>query len=307
MNGDAVNRSKKVAFLCLEHKNANQLNRLHANLQHPLVDIYVHLDAKSAGLRDAITRFENLTILPEIDSFDVRWSQYQACEAVVALVNRARLSGQDYKYFYLISGQDYPIRPLGSLLELLLSDECDADFIDVSHSWGTVSLRTQLYWPQALLGKRTPQRVASRLYRDIGKKLLGIGLPARRKPGKIKQFHYGSQWWCLRAECAYWIVNEVNRDSSILSYFKNVQCSDECFFQSMYMTSPFGGHRENLTYIDWSQGESSPKTLCDEGDLTKILQIEGKYFARKFEIPASVRLMWFLDAIAEMKKSSTPN
>lgn len=127
-----MSRDKKVAFLCLEHKNADQLNRLHATLQHPLVDIYVHLDAKSVGLRDAITGFENLTLLSEEDSYDVRWSQFQACEAIVALINEANISGEDYKYLYLISGQDYPVRTLDSLLELLLSDDCEADFINVS-------------------------------------------------------------------------------------------------------------------------------------------------------------------------------
>lgn len=295
---------KKVAFLCLEHKNAAQLNRLHATLQHPLVDIYVHLDAKSVGLRDAIRGFENLTLLSEEDSYDVRWSQFQACEAVVALISEANISGEDYKYFYLISGQDYPIRTMDSLLELLLSDDCEADFINVSPPWGTVSLRAQLYWPQALLGKRAAQRAVSSLYRGVGKRLLSLGFPARRRPKNINRFYYGSQWWCIRSECAYWIADQVNRDSSILRFFKNVQCSDECFFQSMYMASPFAGEcGENLTYIDWSQGGSSPKMLCDESDFAEIMQAEGKFFARKFEMPASADLMDRLDALAREQEN----
>lgn len=306
-----MNCEKKVAFLCLEHKNAAQLNRLHSALRHPLVDVYAHLDVKSDGLRGEITKFGNLTLLPREDSYDIRWSQYQACGAVISLVNKARHSGENYKYFYLISGQDYPIRPLDSLLGLLLSDDCEANFINVSPPWGTAGLRTQLYWPQAFLGKRIPQRAVSSLYRSAGKRLLGLGLPVRRKPGVIKKFYYGSQWWCMRAECAYWIADQVNRDGSILSFFKNVQCSDECFFQSMYMASPFaereGGRRENLTYIDWTQGNSSPKTLRDENDFLKLMRAEGKYFARKFELPVSEELMGWLDVFALAKGSNGLN
>ena len=46
----------KVAFLMQCHKNPEQINLLLEALNHPMVDVFVHVDKKSQAIKDKITQ-----------------------------------------------------------------------------------------------------------------------------------------------------------------------------------------------------------------------------------------------------------
>ena len=55
----------RVAFLMQCHKNPEQINLLLDALNHPMADVFVHVDKKSQEIKDKITQREGVYILPE--------------------------------------------------------------------------------------------------------------------------------------------------------------------------------------------------------------------------------------------------
>lgn len=75
----------KVAFLMQCHKNPEQINLLLEVLNHPMVDVFVHVDKKSQAIKDKITQRAGVYILPEQQCVDVQWAQYSQVEATLQL------------------------------------------------------------------------------------------------------------------------------------------------------------------------------------------------------------------------------
>ena len=78
-------------------------------------------------------------------------------------------------------------------------------------------------------------------------------------------------------------------------YFSTSLCPDECLFQTLFMQTEYAGKQKgNLTYIDWSAGGSSPKTLTKE-DFNKIINLDERYlFARKVDFNTDHNLVELL-------------
>lgn len=79
----------KVAFLMQCHKNPEQINLLLDALNHPMADVFVHVDKKSQEIKDKITQREGVYILPEQQCVDVQWAQYSQVEATLQLLSAA--------------------------------------------------------------------------------------------------------------------------------------------------------------------------------------------------------------------------
>jgi len=77
----------RVAFLMQCHKNPEQINLLLDALNHPMADVFVHVDKKSQEIREKITQGERVYILPEQQCVDVQWAQYSQVEATLQLLS----------------------------------------------------------------------------------------------------------------------------------------------------------------------------------------------------------------------------
>lgn len=119
----------KIAFLMQCHKNPEQINILLKALKHPQVDIFVHVDSKSENTRDAIEKNEGIYLLPKRDCVDVQWAQFSQVQATLNLLNAAIYRG--YSHYFLISGQDFPIKSIEEIVDFLRVHE-DDNFIECS-------------------------------------------------------------------------------------------------------------------------------------------------------------------------------
>lgn len=79
----------RVAFLMQCHKNPEQINLLLDALNYPMVDVFVHVDKKSQGIRKKIKQREGVYILPAQQCVDVQWAQYSQIEATLQLLTAA--------------------------------------------------------------------------------------------------------------------------------------------------------------------------------------------------------------------------
>ena len=83
----------RVAFLMQCHKNPEQINLLLDALNHPMADVFVHVDKKSQEIKEKITQREGVYILPEQQCVDVQWAQYNQVEATLQLLSAAANRG----------------------------------------------------------------------------------------------------------------------------------------------------------------------------------------------------------------------
>lgn len=285
-----MGKIRKLAVLILAHKDVDQLNRLIVAMQHPDVDIYVHIDVK----RDASFRKRVKTgcwILPDGESENITWGDIGMPRATIKLMRHAA-GNADYEHMLLISGQDYPVRPISALLDRI--DGC-GDFLDIVGG-SQFESRYALYYPQWMIGKGALKRPFRGFYKYLGMgPLKGLlqrkGLPSGR-------YYSGSSWWILRGVVADWILREIDREPIWLAFYSNSLNPDEGLFQTIYMNSPFAGQNEGiLTYIDWSSSGPSPEVLTKK-DYESIVR-SGKFFARKMESGVSDDLLDQIDGAIE--------
>ena len=282
-----MSNARKLAILVLAHKDSDHLNRLLGALEHPDIDVYVHVDAKQDDIFRKKIRANRAMILPREESFYVNWGDVGFPFAALKLMKMAS-SQAEYNYYLLISGQDYPIRPMPELLDYLSSDDDYLNFVEGIR----FDSRYLLYYPHWLIGKETWKRLIRGVYKCLGMGPLACLLQRRNRP--FNKPYCGSSWWAFRGKVVNWILAEIDRDPRWLSFYSNSLNPDEGLFQTLYMNSPYvGQNKEIMTYIDWSANGPSPDVLSEK-DFASIVRSK-KFFARKMETGLSDVLLDMVD------------
>ena len=280
----------KLAILILAHRDVEHLNRLIRKLQHPDIEIFVHVDAKCGPCyRSRISN--DVYILPQEDCFDISWGGMEMVYATVSLLRYAVVHGS-FTHYALISGQDYLVKSANDLVALLSKN--DGDYLNILPDELRFISRYSLYYPKWLLGKQPWKRPVRTAYKMVGAGLFPNIFCRRDCP--TNRFHCGQQWWVLRGGPVRWILGEIERNPSWFAFFSHSQIPDEGFFQTLYCLSPFSGSDlGNLTYADWSGRGPSPE-LLSERHFDEIM-LSGKFFARKMDSVISKTLLDKVDRV----------
>lgn len=277
----------KVAFLMLCHKNPKQINLLLKALKHPQVDVFIHVDSKNENIREDIEKSDGVYLLPKKDCVDVQWAQFSEVKATLNLLNAA-ISKGGYSHYFLISGQDFPLKSIGEIVRFL-NERKDENFIDCALI-KRFEKRNDIYFPRMVIGRRIWQKILKGiLVYSTGGWNQTFSIIKRLKPANV-QYYFGSQWWCLNDAMVKWIYNFLENYPEYIKLFKHSLCPDECFFQTLVMNSPFANTtKPYLHYIKWEKGKSSPKTLTTI-DYEELKKAE-KLIARKFDINVDAEII----------------
>lgn len=256
---------KKIAMLVLCHTMPEQVNEFVARFDSKHFDFYIHVDRKS-DIAGEIKERENVTIIPADKRVSVIWAGYGMVEATLILIRTAMDKG-DYDYYWLCSGQDFPIKDCEHILKNF--EDSDNNYINIIPS-EPYDKRWQITYPSWIIGKKTSQRIIKRLWVAItGGRRHTFGLFYRTPPGGIVPYH-GSSWWCLNRETIKWITDYLDDHSEVCRFFAGALCPDESIFQTLVMMCPAKGTlKDYLVYVDWSEGKSSPKILTND-DYNKL-------------------------------------
>lgn len=106
----------KHAILILAHKNIGLLCRLAGYFEKDC-DVFIHIDKKQPVTREEEEKLRSYKQVKAVSrEYDVNWGGTSVLESEMHLLRMAVQRG-DADYFHLISGQDYPTRPLDYFLE----------------------------------------------------------------------------------------------------------------------------------------------------------------------------------------------
>jgi len=277
----------KIAHLILAHSKPQMLERLVKRLSHPDADIYIQLDKKSpieSFLHIANTG--NVYFVPE--RVKTEWCAYSTIEAELAGFRHIIKTGIAYSHINLLSGQDYPLRPVQQFYNFL-SENTGKTFIHslsiADDEWPDGKARIVRYHmgDYGFKGRYVLQNIANRI------------LPDRKMPGGLKP--YGrSQWFTITPECAQYAIEYIQNHPKLKRFFRLTFAVDEIFFQTILENSPLKETivNDNLRYIE-SFGANPPTVFTMAHAATLVSS--GKFFARKFDTNVDDAIFDYLDKV----------
>jgi hypothetical protein len=302
----------KTAFLILAHKRPDMVARLAKRLVHPDTRLFVHVDRKAA-IAPFQTALAGLAeFVPEARRLDVRWCGFSTLAAVLILARTALAAAPEAERFVLISGADYPARPIGEILSALDPDleriaidrRLDPQGGTYLDSYVARTFLTDLPW----LNERSGLPLAARLARVVERRL------PRLSPYPLPVYH-GAAWWALTRGGLAAVLAAERADPRLVSWFRWARAPDELAIHTLLMASDRAGrivpagqapHLHGVHYIDWENPNPDlPRTL-ELSDLPAI-QASGALFARKIDPERSASLLDALDAVATPQMSLASN
>jgi len=266
----------------MAHKNPEQLKRLLSLLDHPRVDLFVHLDKKShvfdSEALSSVVQHSRIFFVPRMA---VVWGSVSQIQCEFRLIE-ASLS-EKYGYYHLLSGLDLPLKKTEEILSFF--DACgEKEFVSFESKEISESAyqRASLYWPFQGI----------RIFRPVFLRLQTLFIALQKKIGidRLKDLgitlYKGANWF----SCTHGYLSQLVQDKKkLLKLFSQSFCCDELFLQTHLMTTDYKDRLYDLSFsdsdrsiqrlIDWKRGNPYTFRLADE----ELLFQSGLLFARKFD------------------------
>ncbi|MBB5436370.1 hypothetical protein HDC92_000034 [Pedobacter sp. AK017] len=281
----------RIAHVIMAHKNKDQLLRLIQSLNHPMFDIYLHIDAKVH-----LEQFESFNAIPNFKFIKNRsicnWGGYSLFKGILNCMDEVLNSGVKYDFINLLSGQDYPICSTTEIYNFFKNNQGKSflafEDSDQSLWWKEAAYRFQMYHftDFNFTGKYFIQKIINKI------------APARKFPEAMTL--YGGNkacWWTISSESAVYILEQLKSKSKLNRFLRFCWGTDEFVIPTLLMNSPLKGSivNNNFRYIDWSEGNPNPKILRT-ADFINIMDSK-MLFARKFDIDIDPAVMDEIDTV----------
>ena len=267
----------KLAYIIQAHKGFKQLKLL-IDVLSIESDIYIHIDLKNQELYQQLRSHyqSKINIFIISERVSVNWSGFSQIEATLKLLEKTQ--NKNYDYISLLSGQDFPIKSYSEIINFL-EKKPTREFVHIAKDYKNYEWRILRYspWSENPNIRKFPLNKIN----SISIKLQNL-FHIQKQFFKEEDIYMGSSWFTLTDNAVKYLLNNINNE--LIEGYKKTTCSDEHFIQTILMNSEFKDRvvGDNLTYIDWSEGNPNPKILTID-DLQK-LKTSSKLFARKFDL-----------------------
>lgn len=240
-------KDKTLAILLLVHKNCDQVKRLVLKLQNNDVDIYIHCDKRwEDGYMELLSlASESVFIIDH--RFETNLDTWQLIEAPMEMIRYTKIINRKYKYYSLLSGQDYLLHPIeeivNNLQKLYPKPIIDCTPYD-KRNWIYHKFSSYRYFANI------DSKINSRMKRGVLRKIVKFPFYFMEKiisifknPYKdLKKYNIdlygGSAWWILPLDIINFAYNEYMKKSKYIKILSKTYTPEETFFQIMAKLSP---------------------------------------------------------------------
>ena len=285
----------KVATLITAFKSPRQLEKMLHAMEHPEFYVFIHLDKKID-----IRPFNHLAKLPRVTFIKNRvlcnWGGFSFVKAYLTALEEILLLGQSFDFYNLMSGQDYPIKPMQYIADFL-ANNLGKNFIsyDEDHKkdwWAHAVSRYELYHFTDLRfkGKYFAQKIINNL------------TPKRKFPLPIKLYgSCDSSWWTITEASAKYLVKFRHEQVELFKFMRFTWAPDEFIIATIIMNSPYKEDviNNNLRLIRWQEDSPNPLVLKRK-DFETLIKSE-KLFARKFDMAVDEKILNDLDTFLKIE------
>lgn len=294
-----------LAFLVVSHRNPRQVLRLVRTLREGRdTAILVHHDQRAEPLDPAACEAAGGRLVNY--GLPVEWGNVAYTEMLLRAL--AELSaGIDPDWIAVVSGQDYPLRPLpdferhlaesphqallGNLWELDLSTEPpppEREFY--------LRYRYHHYAPPRLLAAVLARALGSRAYlRELP---AGLGLRLGIRPsghpfGPALRCHVCSDWLTLDRTAVRAVLDFTRANPDVMRHYRRTVIPSESLFATILANDPTLSIGPASRLLGFEDGSPHPRTFR-AGDVEELLD-SGMHFARKFDERVDARALDLLD------------
>lgn len=222
----------KLGFLILAHDNPANTARLVKLLLASGSAVCLHYDLNAGDaplkeIKDRLGALADQIILPK--RVRVSWGEWSIVEATLHGLRALLESGHELDYIHLMSGADYPIRPV-SEFRAFLERHNGVDFIEshpvAKRQWVKDGLSRERFQYRHFFNFKAHPKLFSWCWK------VQAALKLRRKPPEGLSIHMGSQWWTLTtATCRHVLERGTSRE--IVRFFRRSWIPDEMFVQTL--------------------------------------------------------------------------
>ena len=269
----------KQAILITAYKNVEQVVQIIDYFDNRF-EFYVHFDKRSTLDLSPLQRITEKKVFV-YKTYPVYWGGTNHLKAILLLSGEA-LKNTENTFFHLITGEDFPCKPVSYFYE---NPDCTKDYIDCQQMPCSM-------WP----GNGGMDRLDYYNFYDVfnAKKMGKViqGLIRLQKLLKMKRSYYagfpqlygGSTYWSLSRNTLQYVLEYTKSNKAFLNRMEYTFCPEEFYFQTVIMASPFASNvvNDNLRYIDWASGRGGRPAFLDESDFPRITS-SNKLFARKLD------------------------
>jgi hypothetical protein len=270
----------KIAYLIMAHSNFNHLKRLVSALDDNNVEFFIHIDDKTT-LPDNLNDFENIVF---VRGPKVWWAGWSQVDAIIRLIRTCIT--QNFDYYVLLSGTDYPIRSNSFLYHTL---SLGGEYINIVEGFTDNKPEDRIKFFYFDCFDRRNQRNIKTIFFFL---LERISRPVfQKKSYPFIKIYHGSTWWALSHDCLSYVLEQIDSNKDLINFYRTSLCPDESFFQTIIGNSPFFIKcKTNLTFTDWSSNPAPALINQNHIELfKKQTEFKGPYgtyipfFARKFD------------------------
>jgi len=310
-----------IAYLVLAHGQPKQLFRLIERLNQPNVHFYVHVDKKSVeadNIREYLSKYNNVVV---ISIHKVYWMGYNMVRSTLDLMQLAKDSGNNFKYFVLLSGQDYPIKSNNYINQFF--EEHNEDFIDYNKlkylgDKFMNKVRYHYHMDVPYYNPRNPGKIPRMVYLYYGLHRQYRKIAPHRRFFNNFEPYFGSQWFALTNDTVTYILQFCKENKGFVKFMKYTEGPDELFFQTILLNSErktnvcgyneflswtgtrkdgekFAAPFSSLRYMDWSEKPGKSKPAILDMSYYDILKQSKELFARKLDEYGSSELLDKID------------
>jgi hypothetical protein len=260
--------------------------------------VAIHHDRKSGPLKVAFRNPESVAVVE--NPVEVHWGDWSQIQAAITGIELLESRFPEHDWIVLLSGQDYPTRPLTELADFLAGSDADAciDCSPAIANWGVEEVRYRYGYDYLTvpgwvpfgrlsdLLQRYPRFVSSVSVAD-GRHCIGI----RHRRASVDDLYGGSEWFMTNRRATGTIVRAYH-DPAVARRFRRVLLPTEVFYTTVMNNS---GHKIDVAhrYYQFETKNAHPEVLT-EASLPDI-DVGRAFFARKMDPVVSASLLDILD------------
>lgn len=300
-----------TVFMIYTFREAELLGRVvRALAPHPVL---VHVDAKvdQVPFESAIDIMDRQRVHFLCKRVQVNWAGYSQVDAIRRLVAEALRVARPEEYLVMLSGQDYPIKPVSELEKHLErgGGKQYLRYFEVARSEKKYTSRAfrRHHRDLSFLSTRTGNRRLKKMRNGLirGLEMISALGPAVKPPVGMRVAHGGTHF-AITASFANELESLITPE--IESYFQKIFCPEEKFYHSLAAISsrspetggPLSGGFEpymgpgQWRYANLHHIEETLIKVYTEDDWNEV-RMSPKFFLRKLESLRSGRLLERID------------
>lgn len=307
----------RIAYILQTYKGLHQISRLVRALRSDAGEHLIIITHNGPA-----ADFERLSALPGV----VRAvpapggrGRFSTVDALLSALTWLQDQPLTFDWVVVLSGQDYPIRPIAELRAYLASARADGFFYHFDVAAGAVGgpmawtreeaeerylfsysalrptasrmQRLLLKAPQVLLRKTHSYR----LHTSYG---LLFGIRPQSNPFSKKfKLVGGSYWMTINSRAVNALLSFVDKTPDVVQYFRRTIVPEESFIQTVLVNDELLSiSAHELRYYDFRNSRHGRPRVFSAVDLPTLMS-SGCFFARKFDFEADCRLAEHLDEI----------